>query len=670
MWVRHWFRPPRSLLVLFLGTTLLLLTGLGWLGEKTLEQERTMEIQRLQDELESSADLIAAGLRQNLVEVEEQLTRLSVQSGENVEAAAANFAGNLGEDALIVIFEGPYSVRAYPSNRLTYYPVLPTPEEPPDHTFATGELYEFRTGDFERAIAYFQQLAKTSHAPTRAGALLRLARNQRRAGQVNAALDTYNDLASLEASIGGRPAELIARRARCELLEALGRREQLRTEAQTLDGQLQSGRWLLTRAAYLHFTGEVRNWLGGEEAHVGGTDDVRPAGLALAAGVDFLWERWLKNPRDEKMLAGEQSLGSEDRALSLLWSGTGDRLVALVAGPDFVQRQVIGPSESLIERQQVGVLLADEGGKTVASSDIRNSTEAQSVRRTPSETRLPWTLQVTSTNPQAGPMRFTGRRQLLFAGLGFAALLVVAVGYFSARAIGRESEAARLQSDFVAAVSHEFRTPLTSMRQFTYLLSEGRVSNEEERSKYYEALGRGTQRLTRLVENLLDFGRLEAGTHGYNMKPIRAKEWIDHITAEFQEEVERRGYHVELAWNASEGSLLMADEAALGRALWNLLDNAAKYSPESKTIWVEGRSGAGWLTVSVRDRGVGIPEKEHRRIFRKFVRGTVPPGHTFRGTGLGLALVQQIVRAHRGTVRVESKVGEGSTFSIRLPEQV
>jgi signal transduction histidine kinase len=298
------------------------------------------------------------------------------------------------------------------------------------------------------------------------------------------------------------------------------------------------------------------------------------------------------------------------------------------------------------------------------------SEDQEFVLRSSSAANLPWNLRVTNTIPDASRTRLAGRRQLLFAGLGFAALLVAAMGYFSARAIAKESEAARLQSDFVAAVSHEFRTPLTSMRQFTSMLSEGRVSNDEERGKYYEALSRGTQRLTRLVENLLDFGRLEAGSHGYNMERIRAKDWIERIVSEFQEEVERRGYHVELKWNAPDDSLVGADDAALGRALWNLLDNAVKYSPESKTIWVEGRAEGAWLILSVRDRGFGIPASEHRRIFRKFVRGTIPGGRPVRGTGLGLALVEQIVRAHGGTVSVESKVGEGSTFSMRLPIQV
>ncbi len=663
--------PPRHLLILFLGTTLVLLGGLGWLGVRSLQQERAVEVQRVRDQLESSADLIAAEIRQNLADVGEQLTRLSVLPAANVDAAASEFADGVGEDALVAVF-GSETVQAYPSQRLIYYPVLPAPEEPTAQAFATGELYEFRARDFERAIAYFGQLSETDDERVRAGALLRLARNQRKAGQPDAALATYSDLASMgPVSVGGQPAELVARRARCDLLEQLGRQVELRAEAQKLDRQLHSGRWRLTRAAYRHFTGEVQKWSATDGESHNDPASVRPVALALAASVDSLWERWQQDRQAQEMLAGRQSLVSYGRSVFLLWSGTGDRLVALVAGPGFLERHVTGPSEGLFERQGVGVVLSDLEGRIVASSRITSSqAQDQNVLRTMADTRLPWTLRVVNADPEADLAQLTARRRLLFAGLGFVALLVVAGSYFSARAIARESEAARLQSDFVAAVSHEFRTPLTSMRQFTDLLSDGRVSSEEERTKCYAALSRGTRRLTRLVENLLDFGRMEAGAHGFNMEPIGAKEWVERVTSEFQEEVVGRGYRIEVGWNGAGERVVLADEAALGRALWNLLDNAVKYSPDCKTIWVDGRSDEGWLTISVRDRGIGVPAPEQREIFRKFVRGSVPAGHIVKGTGLGLALVEQIVQAHGGTTRLESTVGEGSTFSVRLPEQV
>jgi two-component system phosphate regulon sensor histidine kinase PhoR len=341
-------------------------------------------------------------------------------------------------------------------------------------------------------------------------------------------------------------------------------------------------------------------------------------------------------------------------------------LVALVSGPGFVDHHVVGPLQGLLQRQGVGLLLADGEGQTVVASRVTTRSQTQSVVRTMADTRLPWTLRVVSADPQADFTRLAARRWLFAGALAFMALLAVAGSYFSLRAMTREIQAARAQSEFVAAVSHEFRTPLTSLRQFTDLLADGRVSDEADRQKYYAALRRGTRRLTQLVENLLDFGRMEAGFYRFALQPVRAKALVERVTAEFGDEARERGYKVNLTWDGDE-PLIDADAAALGRALWNLLDNAVKYSPECKTIWVDGVAQNGSFTVSVRDRGLGVPAQEHQAIFRKFVRGSVSDGSAVKGTGLGLALVDQIVQAHRGTVTVESTVGQGSIFTIVLP---
>lgn len=675
MSVREWLRPPRSWLVLFLGTTLVLLTGLGWLGLRTLEQERTMEVQRIREQLESSADLIGAEVRQNLAEVSEQLTRLSALSAASVAGAASSFAAGLGEDAVVVVF-GPGGVEAYPAERLLYYPVLPLPEPLPTEVFATGNLYEYQRLDFERASVFFDQISESANPAIRAEALMRLATNQRKAGRPEAALATFSELAEMgDVPAGGGPAILVALRTRCNLLKEAGRPDEVQAEAHVFEAELRSGRWRLTRAAYENFSNQLRACRSRVDRPEGDDPDWNGSmALSLAEGVHDLWERWSQDPHAQELLGGEESLLVEGRRVFLLWSGTGDRLVALAAGGDFLQDRIIGPSEALLERQGVRIELLDREGQAVASSIHAAADEGSQqpfILRTTADTNLPWTLRVINFDPAAGdPSQLTDRRRLLFAGLGVVAMLVVAGSYFSARAITRESEAARLQSEFVAAVSHEFRTPLTSMRQFTDMLVDGRAGSEEERAKYYAALSRGTRRLTRLVESLLDFGRMEAGSHGFNLEPIRARDWVEAVTSEFQEEVGRLGYRVELAWNAEDGIVVLADEAALGRALWNLLDNAVKYSPDSKTIWVEGRTDGRFLTLSVRDRGIGISERDQQEVFRKFVRGTSPKGQAVKGTGLGLALVDQIVRAHDGTIQLESRVGEGSTFSIRLPEQV
>ncbi len=661
----HGYRPPRNLLALFLGTTVVLLSSLGWLGWRSFQQDRAAEIQRFRERLESATDLVAAEIRQNLIDLEEQLTRLSLVPSAQLDAAASEYAKKLGEDALIAAFESE-QVRVYPSHRLLYYPTLPASPEPPAERFAAGEALEFKDRDLAGAIAYFKDVARSPDAGVRAGALLRLARNQRKAGQPQAALETYKALAKLEgAALGGWPAELRARKAQCDLLEELREQVALTAEAQRLDEDLHHGRWALTRATFLYLTSEVRRWLAstGTPAPSSSAD----VGLSLAASVDSLWERWQRDPSALNLLVNQGGLVSRAGSVFLLWRGTPSRLVTLVSGPGFLDHQVVEPLRGLLERQGVGVVLADAEGQTLFSYQTTKDAETYSVLRTMAETRLPWMLRVVSADPEADFARLAARRWLLVGGLGFMALLAVAGSYFSVRAMTREIQAARLQSDFVAAVSHEFRTPLTSLRQFTDLLADGRVSSEVDRQRYYAALQRGTRRLTRLVENLLDFGRMEAGFYKFLLQPVRAKDLVDQVTAEFSEEVRGRGYQVESGWSGAADSRVQADEAALGRALWNLLDNAVKYSPTNKTIWVDGATANASVTISVRDRGIGVPAGEQTAIFHKFVRGSTPNGFAVKGTGLGLALVNQIVQAHGGTVNVESSVGEGSTFAIVLP---
>ncbi len=207
MFIRDWLRPPRSLLVLFLGTTLVLTAGLGWLGWRLLQQDRAVDAQRVRDRLDSSADLITAEIRQTLSATEAQLTRFSTLSASGLEQAASEYAEELGEDALVVVLR-PGAVDAYPTHRLLFYPAVPRPEEPIGDAFAAGEAREFRARDFESAIADFRRLSDSDDEQVRAGALLRLARNQRKAGHPEAALKTYTTLGAMERGLlGGQPAE-------------------------------------------------------------------------------------------------------------------------------------------------------------------------------------------------------------------------------------------------------------------------------------------------------------------------------------------------------------------------------------------------------------------------------------------------------------------------------
>jgi signal transduction histidine kinase len=244
---------------------------------------------------------------------------------------------------------------------------------------------------------------------------------------------------------------------------------------------------------------------------------------------------------------------------------------------------------------------------------------------------------------------------------------VLAAGwYFVFRSFARERQIARLQSDFVAAVSHEFRSPLTALTHAADLLVNDRVSSEGARQQTYQVLARDTARLRSLVEGLLTFGRLEAGA-AFRFEETNVVVLVQDVIADVQSEVAARGYVIDLQCQARH-VLANVDREAVSRAIRNLLDNAVKYSPDSRHIEVTVTHETERVAIAVRDHGLGIPAGEQRAIFDRFVRGAESTSRRIQGTGIGLAMVREIVRAHGGQVQVRSQPGEGSVFTMTIPE--
>ena len=720
----HWFRP-RKMLVLVLGTMLILASASAWVVWRFAEQDRTLQSQQIRERLESAADLVAAELRQGLAGLEDRLETLSSLDVDDRPAAAVQVGAQLPEDAVIVL-AGPDELSAYPAGRLVYHPTLPDPPGFPPNTFAEGERLEFQTHQYARAITAFRRQATSADLRIRAGALLRLARVQRKAGQTHDALSTYDELAGLGPTpVEGLPAELLARHARCAVLATQGRLADLRRETERLYKQLLSGAWTIDRGTFLHYTEEAETFLrraaGRDEAQgTGGVGhprhDIAPTEgrvrqpLLLATGVEILWQEWNRTAGAREARA--QRIGDDIRRrisreiegtwTLLLWRDVGETVVGLVGGPSLVWQEVIAPVEPLLARQAAAVIIGDGAGQTLVSAGFPDalappddelqvsgsgatgagSSRAPRARRTRAESGLPWELQIVSADPSADRARVVGRQRVLLSVSGLVVLVVAVAMYFSSRAVARELDVARLRSEFVSAVSHDFRTPLTSLRQVTEALAGERVA-ADRRSAYYGIQLRAIDRLHRLVEGLLDFGRIEAGAHEFEHRPIQVRPWVEGVVRAFQAEVDKQGYAIKLSWSGAD-PVIEGDEPALTRAMWNLLDNAVKYSPACKTVWVDGRVGdaqsgtavsgpagngrdTGRLVLSVRDRGVGVDPTERRTIFGKFVRGSAAAANAFPGSGLGLAMVEHIVQAHGGEIEVEGTPGHGSTFSILLP---
>jgi len=250
--------------------------------------------------------------------------------------------------------------------------------------------------------------------------------------------------------------------------------------------------------------------------------------------------------------------------------------------------------------------------------------------------------------------------------IGFIDLMLLAGLGLVWTNVRRELRLSRLKSDFVANVSHELKTPLALIRLYAETLELRRVPSDERKGEYYRVIGKESRRLTQLINNILDFSRIEAGRREYRMVPSDIGAVVRDVVESYRFAVEKLGFSLELSVG-DELPPLELDPEAISQAVINLLNNAIKYSSEEKSIKVSVRRELDRVLLSVSDRGIGIPRSEHRRIFEKFYRVETSLVHTTKGSGLGLALVQHITEAHGGRVELASAPGEGSTFTLSLP---
>ena len=260
-----------------------------------------------------------------------------------------------------------------------------------------------------------------------------------------------------------------------------------------------------------------------------------------------------------------------------------------------------------------------------------------------------------------------GRHFALTSFLTLGALSLIMAGgiVLTYRNVSKEMALARLKSDFVANVSHELRTPLSLIRLYAETLELGRLTSPQKYQEYYCIIRKESERLSALINNILDFSRIEAGRKEYDFRDTDLCALVRNTLDSYRYQIEQNGFTYEE--RIEEVPQLRVDREAMARSLVNLVNNALKYSQHRKYIGVNLYRENGSVKLEVIDHGIGIPLQEQPKIFEKFYRVGDPMVHSTKGSGLGLSLVRHIARAHGGEVLVDSAPGEGSKFTIALP---
>jgi len=245
-------------------------------------------------------------------------------------------------------------------------------------------------------------------------------------------------------------------------------------------------------------------------------------------------------------------------------------------------------------------------------------------------------------------------------------LLILITGAVAMRAIGRQARLNRLKNDFIATITHELKTPLSSTRVLVDTLLDGRYEEQQQATEYLQLISKENERLSHLIDNFLTFSRMERNKRAFNMSQVSGAE----ITNTAADAIRTKFEKADVKFNVDISKalpMLNADKDAMVTVLVNLLDNACKYSYDNKQIELKVFAEDGSVCFAVKDNGTGMSRRVTKKIFKRFYQADSSLSRQAEGAGLGLAIVKFIVDAHKGTISVESKVSKGSTFTVRIP---
>lgn len=660
---------PRRLLLLWIVTTVVPVVCLLWLAWLVVKEDKHRNPNPVRDRRERAADAGVNALQQLFTQLESHLG--SVDGGYFDQWGVGHVDGLslvvMRRNPVRLPERGPFSFTgARPLYFPIKYPSLYELELYSGSGYAAvldeADRKEFRDRDLAGALRLLKGLIVDSRRQVRANAQLRIARIELKLGHRQEALEAYGALSAMRDTNVSEwlPATLLAAKGRAIIYAGeIARQDELRQVASEIYDGLANRRWMLWRGDFQHAYRQSMDWLEGKRPPIDSEQ------LAIAEALNIVWHTGFNDDRWRK--AGiertRETIHVDDVAVMAVTEWSAGGLRALFVAPRYLQQAWRKVLMSKPEHDGIDFVLTDTDGRPVLGA-LAGVSSRRSVR-SGAAMQLPWTVHAISAADDS-ILDLSLQAKAVLSGIVLMGVFVVGGAYVINRAMLRELRVARMQSEFVAAVSHEFRTPLTTLRQLAEMLVKGRVSSDARRQLFYDQMLRESERMQRMVEGLLNFGSMEAGELQYRFATIDSESFVRDIVADFEKSIEGRGYRVEMT-SSGGAPLIRADGELLARVFWNLLDNAVKYSPDHNDIRVELTAVDGGVNVSVHDHGAGIAASEQQTIFDKFVRGEAAKTANVQGTGVGLAMARQIVTAHGGRISVVSQPGQGSVFTVSLP---
>ncbi len=692
-------------IILFAAIVLIFCVILTVFAIREAEREKLVKQREINQELERIAASINSQVMVSIRETEELSFRLLNSTKGNLnESELEDIATRIKESENLVA-EVFYVGRSGRISFLLFKPLYSLNEES-DYSrkgpikiednplFQSAETAEFKTRNYSLAISNYRQvLRSTSDRTSRALLLNRIARCYKLSGNQRGAVRTYKLIVRDypdESSSDGIPFALIALyQMGAVYSDSDNDVESIKTHLELYDALLEP-RWEISQAQFHIYLKEVKEKLDSLRQRLDIENIEKDIATRWTELERIESEKWERMDTIETIAQKMAPLSVTDKNEAEDSSGnffhlsqkTGDKLILFsYTYPDsqslfgftidnrYLKNEIF-PSilAKLPIKEGFIVQITDEGDNVIAGEEIseQGSPPLLSYSCNFEEGFPPWMVKIYQSSPSEAERQFGIRRNIYVLSVVVVIIAILFGGVMAIRGTAKELRLAKLKSEFVSTVSHEFRTPLTSIRYLAELLQRGRVKEESKKQQYYESITHESERLSRLIENILDFSKIEAGMKEYEFAETNVTEMCQDVVSRFQEQIAPQDFTVEDEIS-KELPKIFADKEALGRALYNLLDNAVKYSGESRKIKFRAWTDPSKIYLKVEDKGIGIGKEDQDRVFEKFYRSGDVQDSSIKGSGIGLTLVSHIAKAHCGEVIIESGLGEGTEVTIILP---